>query len=146
MLAKDRAAADVRLDLLLAVEPAQEGRKPASITVSAVPRSGTTAALTREFKTTLSEPVDDEQWRVLGEGAAYRVIGDIAPVRITRPSLRSAQSLDLQALQAAGAGDADEGPMRVHRFATLDGTPLELKLENELGESSGGSARGSAQR
>ena len=28
-----------------------------------------------EFKTTLSDPVDEQQWRTLGEGAAYRIVG-----------------------------------------------------------------------
>jgi hypothetical protein len=121
MKVKDAFAADVRLDVELAVEPAQEGRKPAVITISAVPRSGTPAALTRQFRTTLSEPVDDEQWRVLGEGAAYRIIGDIAPVRITRPALRAAHSLQLPA--AGRPGEA---------FAGLDGAPLELRLQAGL--------------
>ena len=114
-------AADVRLDLKLVLAPSSEGRKPAAVTVSAVPRSGTPATLTREFKTTLSEPVDDEQWRVLGEGAAYRVIGDIAPVRITRPALKTSHSLRPRA-----SGEAQE------THAGLDGAPLGLRLQADL--------------
>jgi hypothetical protein len=33
---------------------------------------------------------------VVGEGATYRLIGDLAPTRITRPALRAAQRLDLR--------------------------------------------------
>lgn len=121
MRARSAAAADVTLDLKLVLEAVKEGRKPASIAVTVVPRSGKPAALTREFKTTLSEPVDDEQWRVLGEGAAYRVIGDIAPVRITRPSLKASQALEPR-LASLGRPTG----------AVLDGAPLELRLHAEL--------------
>jgi outer membrane protein TolC len=113
MKAPDAATADVRLDLQLNLEPAREGRRPVAVTVTAVPRSGTPAALTREFKTTLSEPIDDEQWRVLGEGATYRVLGELSPVRITRPALRAAQSLDL-------------APLRITRAALRQAEALDL--------------------
>jgi hypothetical protein len=33
----------------------------------------------------LSEPVDEEQWRTLGEGAAYRVLGPILRLQAGRP-------------------------------------------------------------
>ena len=93
MKAGDTAAADARLDVQLVLDKAKEGRKPAQVTISAVTAAG--SAITREFKTALSEPVDDEQWRVLGEGAAYRVIAEISPARITRPVLRSAKALEV---------------------------------------------------
>ena len=134
MKAREAGGADVRLDLSLVLEAVKEGRTPALISVSAVPRSGTPAALTREFKTILSDPVDDEQWRVLGEGAAYRVIGDISPVRITRPALRAAHSLDLR--ESA----------RAEVFAGLDGPPLALRMHAGVdfaasAATDGGSAR-----
>src|SRR5258706_1059303 len=93
MKAGDGATPDARLDINVVVEAAREGRQPARVTINAVSPTGVT--LTREFNTTLSLPIDAEQWRVLGEGAAYRVIADISPVRITRPSLRAAQSLQI---------------------------------------------------
>jgi hypothetical protein len=93
MKATDAGSADARLELRLVVGALKEGRKAAQITISVVPQAAAAATLTREFKTTLSDPVADEQWRVLGEGAAYRVIDEIAPTRITRPALRAAQSL-----------------------------------------------------
>ena len=58
---------------------------------------------------------------VLGEGAAYRVIGDIAPVRITRPALKTSHSLRQRA-----AGEAKEA------YAGLDGAPLELRMQADL--------------
>ncbi len=125
MKAADAAAADARLDLQLSVGLAGEGRRAVSIGVSAVPAAAASASLTREFRTTLSEPVDDEQWRVLGEAAAYRVIGDIAPARITRPALRMAQSLHIPS-PGKGVGGRNIFPGR-----TVE--PLELRLDRLFG-------------
>jgi hypothetical protein len=123
MKAGETATADARLDINVVVEAAREGRQPARVTINAVSPAGVT--LTREFNTTLSLPVDAEQWRVLGEGAAYRVIADISPVRITRPSLRTAQTLQIppRGQQAAGR----------NVFPGRDVEPLELRLERLLG-------------
>jgi hypothetical protein len=93
--------ADVRLDMQLAIDPARDGRRPARVTISAVPRSGV-GALTREFKSTLSEPLDDEQLRVMGEGAAYRIVGEFSSVRITRPALRVAHTLEFPPVGESG--------------------------------------------
>jgi hypothetical protein len=125
MKAADEGAADARLDVKLVVGPAREGRKPVQVTVSVVPKAAAGATLTREFKTTLSEPVDEEQWRVLGEGAAYRLIGDLAPARITRPALRAADRLEIPPSPAEG---------RAPRVAGSESTdPLELRIEPHLG-------------
>ena len=84
--------ADVQLQLHLYLDQPNEGRRSARVAIVARPGPGG-ATLLREFRTSLSDPVDDEQWRVLGEGAAYRVVGEISAVRIVRPALRVAQSL-----------------------------------------------------
>lgn len=124
MKAADPSAADARLDVRLLPEPTQEGRKPARITVSAVPRAAAAAVVTRTFRTTLSEPVDDEQWRVLGEGAAYRLIGDLIPGRITRPALRAAQTLRIPPPRKEVPAQA--------KLAETDSAPLRLRLEGIL--------------
>ena len=134
MKAVDTGAADARLDLQLTVGAAQQGRKPAHVTINAVSPAGTT--LTREFKTTLSEPVDDEQWRVLGEGAAYRVIAEISPVRITRPVLRAAQSL-----QIPSSGQQVEGG-DVFPERTVE--PLELRLDRLFGSAAADASAGAS--
>jgi outer membrane protein TolC len=123
MKAGEGTTPDARLDINVVVEAAREGRQPARVTINAVSPTGVT--LTREFNTTLSLPVDAEQWRVLGEGAAYRVIADISPVRITRPSLRTAQSL-----QIPPRGQQAEGR---NVFPGRDVEPLGLRLEPVLG-------------
>jgi hypothetical protein len=86
------APADVQLQMQLYLDQPSDGRRAARVAIVARPGPGG-ATLVREFRTSLSDPVDDEQWRVLGEGAAYRLIGELSAVRIVRPALRAAQSL-----------------------------------------------------
>jgi len=109
------AEADIRLDLSLALDAPREGRRSATVTVSAVPRAGE-GALTREFRTTLSQPIDDEQWRVLGEGAAYLVMAEIGQ----RARLRAAPRTPVSAAPQVSA--------------VLDGTSLVLRLDLSLGD------------
>jgi len=119
--------ADAHLDLRVVAARVQDGRRPVVVTVSVVPSGATRPTLVREFRTTLSEPVAPEQWRVLGEGAAYRVIADVSPARLTRP-LRAAQTLHVP---APGQKHLVAGfPPRAH------GDKLPLRLESRLaGES-----------
>jgi hypothetical protein len=92
MTAAAGAPADVQLQMQLYLDQPNDGRRTARVAIIARPGPGG-ATLVREFRTSLSEPVDDEQWRVLGEGAAYRVIGELSAVRIVRPALRAAHTL-----------------------------------------------------
>jgi outer membrane protein TolC len=82
-------AADVRLDFAADIPPtSQEGLVTASVTVTLLRKQGganTTAPA--KFNTTLSAPIDDEQWRVFGEGAIYKILGDLSPPRMRQPSL-----------------------------------------------------------
>lgn len=96
-------AADARLDIALHVGAVSDGRRPVRATIRVIPGPDARPTLTRQFSTTLSEPIDAEQWRVLGEGAVYRVIADIAPSRITRPALRPSARLQLSRPQMAAA-------------------------------------------
>jgi hypothetical protein len=102
------------------LEPVQDGKRAARIGVTVTPRERSTA-LNREFKTTLSEPVDDEQWRVLGEGAVYRVVSELAPSRITRPALRMSAWLGVPpAPQASAPAPAeDRQPLELRASAAL---------------------------
>lgn len=115
------SGADLYLDLRLHVERAKDGRRTVRVDIGAR-RSGAFAApAMREFKTTLSEPVDDEQWLALGEGAAYRVAADLATTRITRPALRIEPALRTR--QPAGAAAAPAASTE----------PLDLRLEERIG-------------
>ena len=111
--------ADVLLDLRLQVDRVQEGRRTVRVMVGAR-RTGTLVApALREFRTTLSEPVDDEQWRTLGEGAAYRLTADLANTRITRPTLRIDSELGMPKTAPPAART---GPVE----------PLDLRLDPRI--------------
>jgi outer membrane protein TolC len=113
-------AADLWLDLRVTLERAKEGRRTVRVEIGSRRADGMAAPAIREFKTTLSEPVDGEQWRTLGEGAAYRVAADLATTRITRPSLRIEPTLHARpsAAQAAVPAPPPE--------------PLGLRLEERM--------------
>ena len=72
----------------------------------------------------MSEPVDDEQWRALGEGAVYRVLDRLAPLRMRRSSLRLAESFEIEAAPRAAA-DREDADL-------LQGPPLSLRPEQIL--------------
>jgi hypothetical protein len=117
----DPEAADVRLEFEVAVEDPKEGKRGARIDIRLVRAGGDGAA---EFKTTMSEPLDDEQWRALGEGAAYRVLDQITVLRARKPSARPtapprAPTRASDALLFAASPDAQ-------------GEPVTLNLEREL--------------
>ena len=116
--------AEIRLGLRLDVEPAIQGLRTARVTISTLPATPGPAKVTGEFKTTLSEPIDDEQWQVLGEGAAYRVVGDLASARAIAPALRAER-----ALLAPGAADT---VLQSGVVSNLDGAPLDLRLDENL--------------
>ncbi|MBS0337961.1 MAG: TolC family protein [Proteobacteria bacterium] len=66
------------------LEPPRDGGRPARVKVALIDAQSGDVRFSSEFKTTLSEPVDEEQWRTLGEGAAYRVIGPVARLQAGR--------------------------------------------------------------
>jgi outer membrane protein TolC len=127
MKAASADVADGRVDIRLQLQPADDGRRSVQVTVTAVPRAAAATSFTRIFKTTLSEPIDEEQWRVLGEGAAYRLIADLTPGRITRPSLRAATSLFVRPKAIERTAPPASGLAEVAR------EPLRLRLELVLG-------------
>ena len=116
-------AADLLLDMRLQVERVQEGRRIVRIEVGARRIGAFSAPVLREFRTTLSDPVDDEQWRTLGEGAAYRVTADLANTRVTRPALRIEPALGMQKAPSTAAPAAASTPRA---------EPLDLRLEQRI--------------
>jgi outer membrane protein TolC len=112
-------AADLWLDLSLHLERVQDGMRTARVDIGTRRTGALSAPAVRSFKTVLSEPVDDEQWRALGEGAAYRIAADLATTRIVRPVLRIEPSL-----QARPPAPVAPPP------AAAD--PLDLRLERRI--------------
>jgi outer membrane protein len=76
--------ARLKINSSVSLEPPRDGGRPARVRVALLDTQTGEVRFSSEFKTTLSEPVDEQQWRTLGEGAAYRVVGPIARLRTGR--------------------------------------------------------------
>jgi outer membrane protein TolC len=119
----DAAQADVRLNFKVSVADPKEGRRFASVGIEfAGPGPGRKPV---EFRTTLSEPVDDEQWRALGEGAVYRALDSLVRLPVRKPSLRPSLTLQSPEERAPQAAAADAPP-------GLDGEPFALRVEQVM--------------
>jgi outer membrane protein TolC len=114
-------AAEVRLEMDATLEKPEDGKRSARVDIRVLRESGDSTA---HFKTTMSEPVDDEQWRVLGEGAAYRVLDLFTSLRPWRPSSRPVEP----AGQPVRSGEA----VPVFEYPYPQGQPLMLSLERSL--------------
>jgi outer membrane protein TolC len=138
-LAKIRIAegADAKLTINSAVilEPLRDGGRPARVKVALLEAGSGETRFSSEFKTTLTEPVDEQQWRTLAEGAAYRVVGPVARLRTGRvltqkklsapwgePDLKLARTAET-ASQTGPANDAQ----------ALPAGSLKLRFARELG-------------
>jgi len=115
--------AEAQLDMRISLDAPRDGVRTARVAVSVLPRGSSNATLAREFRTTLSDPVDDEQWRALGEGAVYRLVSDLSAKRVTQASLRMAERLGYPA-QRAPAGSAAAQPAQA--------APLPLRLDASI--------------
>ena len=114
------SAADLWLDLRLQVERVKDGGRVVRVDIAARRTGGFAAPTLREFRTTLSEPIGNDQWRTLGEAVAYRVVADLATTRITRPVLRVEPTLGLQT------------PAEPPAAVTPPTEPLDLRLEQRM--------------
>ena len=117
--------AEAQVDLRLTLDPAKDGVRTARVAVSVVPRGSSNATLSREFRTTLSDPVDDEQWRALGEGAVYRLVSELAGKRVTQAGLRMAPRLGSSVKARAPAPRQDAAaPLPLRLDASIDAGAL----------------------
>jgi outer membrane protein TolC len=120
----DESRAEMRISVVATLLPARSGVRSVKLGVRVLDAVGGRERFETEFRTTLSEPVDDEQMRVVGEGAAYRVMGWLSGNRISRgtgsPRASSPASM---VVSAASSTDSRAHP--------LDGGPLPLKLDDE---------------
>ncbi len=113
-------AADLWLDLRLQLERVKDGGRVVRVDIAARHTGSFAAPTLREFRTTLSEPIGNDQWRTLGEAVAYRVVADLASTRITRPVLRVEPTLGLQK------------PVEAPAEVTPPTEPLDLRLEQRM--------------
>lgn len=121
----DPAQAEFRIVLRAALQPPKSGSQAARLDMRVLEAAGGKERFNAEFKTTLSDPVDDEQLRVLGEGAAYRVLVWLAGGRTARMGTRLPAA-------AGGPGPAAALPDMVKMAETLNGEPLRLRVMWQL--------------
>lgn len=107
---------DFGVALTIDLGPERSGGRTAAVKVRVRDRtpSGNSPA-SYEFRTTLSEPIDQEQWQVVGEGVAYRVLGGISGVKMTASAggtaaLADASVASLAEESVAPADKPDSGP------------------------------------
>jgi hypothetical protein len=117
-------AADLWLDLRVEPQRAKDGRRTVRVGIGARGAGALTPPALREFRTVLSEPINEEQWRAIGEAAAYRVAADLAATRITRPVLRIDPTL-----QARPPASTPPSPAGASAPAA---EPLDLRLEERI--------------
>ena len=134
MLATSSNAADVQLGLQVYLDKPRQGRRAARVVIVARP-GPQGATLVREFSTSLSEPIDEEQWRVLGEGAAYRVLGEISGGSASAPMPRSTHSV------RAPMSDARTGAVEKGTTPEFNGGRLGLRLDQGLAPGSNATDR-----
>lgn len=118
----DPADAGFRVAMRAVIQPPRSGNQAARLEFRVIESKTGKEWFDSDFKTTLSSPVDDEQVRVLGEAAAYRIL------------------VWMSGLRGAAAG-AEPPPIRkpsaeapdLSRLAlTLDGPPYALRMDAEL--------------
>lgn len=119
----DPQEASYRVVMRAELQPPRSGSQPARIDIRIMDGSTGQERHSSEFRTTLSAPVDAEQLRVLGEGAAYRIL-------VWLPANRSAR-VGNQLPGALRLGDAP-APARPRLAFSLDGGSLGLQLDSEL--------------
>ncbi len=120
------------------VDPPKGGGRPAQLKVKLLDTATGAEKFSSEFKTMLSDPVDEEQWKTLGEGAAYRVLGPILRLQSGRAlavKQGSAQEVnpEFKLSSTLVKPTSTEEFSVAPKFApTAVGESLQLKLENEF--------------
>ena len=128
--AVDAADAKLKINAGVILDPPRDGGQPARIKVALVDADTGTVRFSSEFKTTLSDPVDEQQWRTLGEGAAYRVVSQVIRLQAGRGLAQKKLSTPwgdpaLKLARSAGAsgGVKNPGPAELQQVAA----PLGLR-------------------
>ena len=125
------------VNVTVEIDPPRNGGRQARLEAMLLDSQNRSIQFRSEFKTTLSEPVDLEQWKTLGEGAAYRVVGPLGRLQTGRAKLQvgkvPAQAGDLKLLSRIedriapilqGKSDGDE-PLQLRAAEQLSGSELQ---------------------
>jgi outer membrane protein TolC len=129
---------DVGLRLMIDIEvaPPKGGGRPAQVRVRLIDTKGGGLKFSSEFKTMLSEPVDEEQWKTLGEGAAYRVLGPVLRMQsgrtvMTRESDKRSSRQEFKLATEIG-NSTGSGEHAQDLAARSDASSLFLKLDFDM--------------
>ena len=128
-------AAKLKINSGVFLDAPRDGGRPARVRVALLDAVSGESKFSSEFKTTLSEPVDLPQWRTLGEGAAYRIVGPVARLRTGRvlTQKKSSSPADGGELKLARSTAVSlPGGHRADPAAIPAGT-LSLRYARELG-------------
>jgi outer membrane protein TolC len=150
LVVTDEAQARLRVVSGVRLQPLRDGGRPATVRITVTDVRTGAVRFGSELKTTLSEPVDEDQWRTLGEAVAYRVVGPVLRLQAGRSlPTRTSSAPELQLRTAeliADAGTASSGvkafqgpgPLAEHPPAldpvlnALVFDPLLLKLDSRI--------------
>jgi len=126
--------AKLKINSAVLLDPPRDGGRPAHVRVALLDAETGESKFSSEFKTTLSEPVDQPQWRTLGEGAAYRIVGPVARLRAGRVLTQKKSSTPPARMGLKLAdGVADSGTARTEAALAEDfSDPLSLRFAREL--------------
>ncbi len=130
----DGDEARLKINSAVLLDPPRDGGRPARVRVALLDARSGEVKFSSEFKTTLSEPVDEQQWRTLGEGAAYRVVGPVARLRTGRALAQKKLSApwgDPNLKLSRSAGASKSGETQTDPVSEADGS-LALRISREL--------------
>ena len=99
--ASDVANSDFRIGLRASLQPPKSSSQSVQLNIQVADGTTQKERFTVDFRTTLSDPVDDEQIRVLGEGAAFRVLGWLAGAHALRQGARTPRAAIAPAVEIA---------------------------------------------
>jgi len=130
----DAADAKLKVNASVFLDAPRDGGRPARIKVVLLDVENGSVKYSSEFKTTLSEPVDEQQWRTLGEGAAYRIVGPVARLQAGRTIAQKKLSSPLgePGLKLARNAGAPLPAPTLGKAAARSASPLGLRKALQL--------------
>lgn len=128
----DETNARLRVVTGIRLQALRDGGRPAILRITVTDIRTGAVRFSSEFKTTLSEPLDDDQWRTLGEGAAYRVIAPVLRLQAGRTLPARVSSVPELQLRAVHVIDDTVRSLPLPTDESWDKGTLSLKLDSSI--------------
>ena len=129
------AQARLQINVTLNVDPPRGGGRQARMQVDLLDSRTQSIQFKSEFKTTLSEPVDVEQWRTLGEGAAYRVISPLSRLQSGKVKLQAGRPVSTSGDLKLFSSLDERGDVALRNALVAEEGALQLRASQQLGDS-----------